>query len=150
LDADLDDRRLALATEFGANVAINPRKEDALAAVKAKTGGYGCDVYIETAGHPSSIGQGLAMVRKLGRFVEFSVFGEPATIDWSLIGEKKELDVYGSHLGPYTYPVAIDFLNRGLVKMGGVVTHTLPLEQWEDALHLVADDKASIKVVLKP
>ena len=114
------------------------------------TGGYGCDVYIETAGHPSSIGQGLAMVRKLGRFVEFSAFGEPATIDWSLIGEKKELDVYGSHLGPYTYPVAIDFLNRGLIKMDGVVTHTLPLEQWEDALHLVADGKASIKVVLKP
>jgi 2-desacetyl-2-hydroxyethyl bacteriochlorophyllide A dehydrogenase len=147
---DLDERRLELARSFGANVAINPTKEDAVAAVKAMTDGYGCDVYIETAGHPSSIGQGLAMVRKLGRFVEFSVFGEPATIDWSLLGEKKELDVYGSHLGPYSYPVAIDFLNRGLIRMDGVVTHQLPLDQWEEALHLVAAGTESIKVVLRP
>lgn len=147
---DLDEKRLALARRFGADVAINPSTTDALAAVKEMTDGYGCDVYFEAAGHPASVGQGLAMVRKLGRFVEFSVFGEAATVDWSLIGEKKELDIYGSHISPYTYPVAIDFLHRGLIHMDDVVTHVLPLEKVEEAIHLVADGKESIKVVLKP
>ena len=147
---DLDEGRLELARKFGADLALNPRTTDVVAAVKGITDGYGCDVYFEAAGHPDSIGQGLAMVRKLGRFVEFSVFGEPATVDWSLIGEKKELDVYGSHISPYTYPVAIDFLNRRMVRMDGVVTHILPLERTEEALHLVAEGKDSIKVVLKP
>lgn len=147
---DLDERRLELARTFGADLALNPKTTDVIAAVRDMTEGYGCDVYIEAAGHPASIGQGLAMIRKLGRFVEFSVFGEPATIDWSFIGEKKELDVYGSHISPYTYPVAIDFLHRGKVKMDGVVTHVLPLERTEEALHLVAGGKDSIKVVLKP
>ena len=49
--------------------------------------------------------QGLSMVRKLGRFVEFSVFGSPATVDWSIIGDRKELDILGSHLSPYAFPV---------------------------------------------
>jgi threonine dehydrogenase-like Zn-dependent dehydrogenase len=34
--------------------------------------------------------------------------------------------------------------------MDDVVTHVLPLERVEDAIHLVADGKESIKVVLKP
>lgn len=42
---------------------------------------HGCDIYIEATGHPSSVTQGLNMIRKLGRFVEFSVFGAPTTVD---------------------------------------------------------------------
>ena len=147
---DLDAHRLELAKSFGADYALNPKTTDVIAAVRDMTEGYGCDVYIEAAGQPASIVQGLTMIRKLGRFVEFSVFGEPATVDWSFIGEKKELDIYGSHISPYTYPVAIDFLNRRMIKMDGVVTHVLPLEQMEEAINLVADGAKSIKVVLKP
>ncbi|MBX9332578.1 alcohol dehydrogenase catalytic domain-containing protein, partial [Serratia marcescens] len=44
---DAIDERLALAKEFGADVVINPLKEDADQIVKSLTGGYGCDVYIE-------------------------------------------------------------------------------------------------------
>ncbi len=147
---DLNERRLELARSFGADYALNPKTTDVISAVRDMTDGYGCDVYIEAAGHPASITQGLTMIRKLGRFVEFSVFGEPASIDWSFIGEKKELDLYGSHISAFTYPVAIDFLNRHRIKMDGVVTQVLPLEQMEEAIHLVADGTESIKVVLKP
>ena len=37
------------------------------------------------------------MIRKLGRFVEFSVFGKETTVDWSIIGDRKELDIRGAH-----------------------------------------------------
>ena len=74
---------------------MNPQKEDVTKKVLELTEGYGCDIYIEATGHPSSVQQGLNMIRKLGRFVEFSVFGQPATIDWSIIGDRKELDVLG-------------------------------------------------------
>lgn len=42
--------------------------------------------------------QGLTVIRKLGTFVEFSVFGSETTVDWSIIGDRKELDIRGSHL----------------------------------------------------
>jgi L-iditol 2-dehydrogenase len=130
-------------------VTIDPAREDATAIVKGLTGGYGCDVYIETTGAPVGVNQGLAMIRKLGRFVEFSVFGKDASVDWSIIGDRKELDVRGAHLGPYCYPIAIDLFDRGLITSRGIVTHDFPLAEWERAFAL-ANSLDSIKVLLKP
>jgi hypothetical protein len=45
------------------------------------------------------------MIRKLGTFVEFSVMCESVTVDWTIIGDAKELTVRGAHLSPYTYPI---------------------------------------------
>ncbi len=59
--------------------------------LREMTGGYGCDIYIEATGHPTSVQQGLDCIRKLGRFVEFSVFGEKVSVDWSIISDRKEL-----------------------------------------------------------
>jgi len=147
---DMLDSRLELARRIGAGRTINPGKEDAVALVKEMTDGYGCDVYIEAASNPASVIQGLAMVRKLGRFVEFSVFNEAVTVDWSIIGDRKELDVYGAHLGPHAYPLAIDFLSRGKINMAGVVTHQLPLDEFQRGIDMVASGRDSIKVILRP
>ena len=146
---DMVPERLALATRYGADVVINPKTEDAGAIVRGLTDGYGCDVYIEASGSPSGVGQGLDIIRKLGRFVEFSVFGSEASVDWSIIGDRKELDVRGAHLGPYCYPIAIDLLRRGLVTSKGIVTHGYTLEQWDEAIR-VANSIESIKVLMKP
>ncbi len=141
--------RLAQARAYGADVTINPLTEDSVAAVKAMTEGYGCDVYIEATGAPGGVTQGLQMIRKLGRFVEFSVFGHDTTADWSIIGDRKELDVRGAHLGPYCYPIAIDLLSRGKVTSKGIVTHSYALTDWAEALEVSARPDA-IKVLLKP
>ena len=145
---DMVEERLALAKQFGADVVINAGKEDALSIVRSLTGNYGCDVYIEATGSTSGVGQGLDLIRKLGRFVEFSVFGAPATVDWSIIGDRKELDVRGAHLGPYCYPIAIDLLSRGLVTSKGIVTHRYRLDEWDTAIE-VANSLDSIKVLLQ-
>ena len=138
-----------LALRYGADVVIDPSKENADAIVRGLTDGYGCDVYIEATGSPSGVTQGLALIRKLGRFVEFSVFGSETTVDWSIIGDRKELDVRGAHLGPYCYPIAIDLLARGLVTSKGIVTHDYPLEKWDEAIAM-ANSLDSIKVIMKP
>ena len=141
--------RLALAKRYGADVVIDAEHEDALAIVRKLTGGYGCDVYIEATGATGGVVQGLDMIRKLGRFVEFSVFGSETTVDWSIIGDRKELDVRGAHLGPYCYPIAIDLLQRGLVTSNGIVTHDYPLEAWDVAIEM-ANSLDSVKVLMKP
>jgi threonine dehydrogenase-like Zn-dependent dehydrogenase len=146
---DMVEERRQLALKFGADVAIDPKNEDAAEIVRGLTGGYGCDVYIEATGSPSGVTQGLELVRKLGRFVEFSVFGAPTTADWSIIGDRKELDIRGAHLGPYCYPIAIDLLSRGLVTSRGIVTHDYPLEEWDEAIK-VAYGLESIKVLMRP
>ena len=146
---DMVPERLDLTRRYGADVVINPAQENAKEIVHALTSGYGCDVYIEATGSPSGVVQGLDLIRKLGRFVEFSVFGKDTSVDWSVIGDRKELDVRGAHLGPYCYPVAIDLLARGLVTSDGIVTHAYALEQWDEAIEM-ANSLDSVKVLLKP
>ena len=91
----------------------------------------------------------MQIIRKLGRLVEFSVFGQETSADWSIIGDRKELDIRGSHLGPYAYPVAIDLLDRGLVTSAGIVTDRYSLSDWEAAFER-AHAVESIKVLIMP
>lgn len=147
---DLKEDRLDLAKKFGADVVLNPSEVDVDKEIKAMTEGYGCDIYIEATGHPKSVEQGLQMIRKLGTFVEFSVFSDPVTVDWSIISDRKELDILGSHLGPYCYPLVIEGIGNGDLPTEGVVTHELPLEEYEKGIDLMKKGDKSLKVILKP
>jgi threonine dehydrogenase-like Zn-dependent dehydrogenase len=148
---DVVDAKLALAKKIGADLTINIATEDAVARVKELTGGYGADVYIEATGNPAAVPQGLDLLRKLGRFVEYSVFKEPVLVDWSIISDDKELDVRGAHLGPHTWPAAIKLLEARTLPMDEICTHQFPLEHFQQALDLVGDSSgASVKVSLLP
>ena len=112
------------------------------------TEGYGCDIYIEATGHPSSVTQGMSMIRKLGRFVEFSVFGQETTLDWTIIGDRKELDVLGSHLSPYCYPFVIENIMSGKLKTDGVVTRKFSIAEWEKAFDYASGKYGDFKVAI--
>lgn len=146
---DMKDERLEKALEFGADVVINPGKTDAVKEIADMTDGYGCDIYIEATGHPSSVIQGLKAIRKLGTFVEFSVFSEPATVDWTLIGDNKELNVLGSHLSPYCYPYVIENIANGSLKTDGVVSRYFELCDWENAFDHASGKYGDLKVAFK-
>lgn len=148
ISLDMADNRLEKAKEFGADITINPGREDVVQKILDMTDGYGCDIYIEATGHPSSVVQGLKMIRKLGRFVEFSVFGEPTTADWSIIGDRKELDLLGSHLSPYCYPFVIENIGNGNLKTEGVVSKTFSLEEWETAFDHASGKYGDFKVAI--
>jgi len=147
---DLSPHRLEVAKHCGADLTFNPGVVDVIAEVKRLTGGYGCDVYIEATGHAQSVVQGLHMIRRLGTFVEFSVFNEPVTVDWTIIGDTKELNIHGAHLGPFCYPLAIDMLLKGQIPVDEIVTHQFPLAQFGEAFRFVQGAKESIKVMLTP
>ena len=147
---DLQEHRFQLARELGADMALNPAEEDVIQRVLELTDGYGCDVYIEATGAEAGVLQGLQMVRKLGTFVEFSVHAGPVAADWSIIGDQKELNVHGAHLGPYCYPRAIQYIADGTVAADRIVTHALPLERFREAIELAHSQTESVKVVLIP
>jgi erythritol/L-threitol dehydrogenase len=131
---DAKDYRLELARQFGADVVIDVTQEDAVAKVRGLTEGYGCDVYIEASGNPAGIAQGLQMIRKLGTFVEFSVFNEPATVNWTIVGDTKELTIHGSHLGPYCYPKTIKAIAEGQIDVKPLVADSYPVTDFQRAM----------------
>jgi erythritol/L-threitol dehydrogenase len=147
---DLAQDKLELARVCGADLIINIGSEDAVAIVKEMTDGYGADVYLEGTGHPSAVGQGLNLLRKLGTYVEYSVFGSDVSVDWSIISDDKELDVRGAHLGPGCWPAAIRMIESGRLPMEKICTHQLPLAEFQRGLDMVAGGTGSIKVSLIP
>lgn len=146
---DMQDGRLKKAKEFGADMIFNPGKCDVVKEIKNITEGYGCDIYVEATGHPSSVKQGLDMIRKLGRFVEFSVFGSETTVDWSVIGDGKELDLLGSHLSPYCFPFVIEHIYKGDLKTDGVVSSIYGLDEWKEAFEKATGMDGDLKVAFK-
>lgn len=146
---DMADNRLKKAKEFGADETFNPGKTDVVEKILEMTEGYGCDTYIEATGHPASVGQGLSMIRKLGTFVEFGVFAEPATVDWTIVGDRKELDVLGSHLAPHCYPYVIKGIADGTLKTSGVVSSMFPVEEWEKAFEYASGIHGDYKVAIR-
>lgn len=147
---DLASDKLDLALRCGATDVINIAEQDATTIVREMTDGYGADVYLEGTGHPSAVPQGLNLLRKLGTYVEYGVFGSDVTVDWSIISDDKELDVRGAHLGPHCWPAAIRMIESGWLPMDEICTHQLPLAKFADGLDLVSRGTESIKVSLIP
>lgn len=147
---DMSDAKLALAERCGATVTVNITRDDVQQVVRDLTDGYGADVYLEGTGHPAAVPQGLNLLRKLGTFVEYGVFRDKVTVDWSIISDDKELDVLGAHLGPHCWPAAIRMIESGALPLKDICTHQLPLDRFQDGLDLVADGTRSIKVSLIP
>jgi threonine dehydrogenase-like Zn-dependent dehydrogenase len=147
---DAIDSKLELAKLCGADLTINITRDDPIEVVKDLTGGYGADAYIEGTGHPSAVQQGLNMLRKQGTFVEYSVFKDPVSVDWSIISDDKELDIRGAHLGPHTWPAAIAMIESGKLPLDKICSKQFPLSQFQDGLDMVADGTRSVKVSLLP
>ena len=137
------------AKEFGADIVINPSTCNAISLIQDLTDGYGCDIYVEATGHPSSVVQGLQMIRKLGTFIEFGVFATSTTVDWTLIGDNKELNVLGAHLSPYCYPYIIENINNGTLKTDGIVSRYFKLEDWEAAFDCATGKYGDFKTAFK-
>jgi threonine dehydrogenase-like Zn-dependent dehydrogenase len=147
---DINEKRLGLARHLGADIVLNPSKEDVVAKIKELTDGIGCDVYIEATGFPESVNQGLEMIKRLGTFVEFGNFMDTVSINWTIIGSAKELNIHGSHLGPYCYKPVLEWMANGRLSTKGVVTHKFALDDFKKGFETAGKGDDSIKVVLVP
>jgi len=131
---DLCNWKLDIAKECGADIVLNPAECDLKAEIDKLTEGYGCDVYIEATGAGASVRQGLNIIARQGRFVEFSVFGKEISADWSIIGDTKELTIRGGHLGPNCWPKAISMVKDNLLPLDKIITHRFPLKDFLPAI----------------
>ena len=121
-----------------------------VAAIRDLTDGYGADVYLEGTGRPSAVPQGLNLLRKLGTFVEYSVFKDDVTVDWSIISDDRSSTSAAHTLARTVGPAAIRMIESDRLPLDRICGHQLPLADFQKGLDLVADSSKSIKVSLIP
>ena len=135
-----DARKLALARELGADVAIDVEKEDVVAAAREAMGG-GAEVVVDTTPYaPQSFNHAVAIAVRRGRIVVAGLKGQRLAqnlpVDDVIF---KELTIRGvlSMSVDDTFR-AIEIIESGRYPFEKMHTHSFPIEQAEDAIQALA------------
>lgn len=147
---DTEPYRLELARVMGADLALDAADEGTEERIADATGGDGVEVVLEMSGSPRALDQALRVVTRGGSISLLGIFGAPPTVDLSELVIMKGLRLHGI-FGRRIYDTwdRTQALLRGGLDVSPIITHRLPLQQWEQAFELIASRHAG-KVVLVP
>lgn len=110
---DVDDEKLDIVHEVGADFTINSTKENLHERLQEITNGAGPDVVIEAVGAPFTQRQALEEIAFTGRMVCIGYAKKDTELTTSLF-VKKELDIRGSRNAlPEDFQGVIKYLSRG-------------------------------------
>ena len=137
---DLNDRKLAIAREFGATHTVNSSTEDPVEAIRSLTGGNGVDVAIEAVGLPVTYEQAFYSRDLAGTVVLVGVPNPEMKIELPMIevcgrGGTLKASWYGDCLPSRDFPMLIDLYLQGRLDLDRFVSETISLADVEEAFH---------------
>ena len=139
-------QRAQAATEFGADVVIDPA-EAPLAEAIAELTPRGVDIAVDSVG--MLLSDGVASVRKGGRVLVFGL-NDRARAE---LGEAdlsyRELSIEGVYIAKGTFPLALTLLDRNELGFERLITHRVELDRFWDAVELARSGEA-IKAIVAP
>lgn len=142
--------RLALAQQMGADLLLDPRDPATEATVKQATGNNGVDVLLEMSGHGAAIQQGLRLLRNGGWAGLLGLPSKPVELDLADAVIFKGATIHGIN-GRKMYETWLQaeaLLRSGRIDLTPVITHRLPLAEFDQAMHLLESGQAS-KILLQ-
>jgi len=146
-----NDYRADLAKRMGADLVVDPMREDPVAAALEATGGHGVEVVLEMSGDPRAIDQGTRMLARGGRMSLLGLPGGPVPLDLTdqvIFKEARLQGITGREMFR-TWQQTQTLLGSGLVDVSPVLTHRFPLERFAEAFAVAASGRAG-KVILFP
>ena len=144
--------RLAAAGKLGADIMIDFEKEDPVAAVRTISNDLGVDEVFECSGAKGTFDQAVRMVKKGGRIALIGVPPDDVIeeLPFKYIVHN-ELAIFGSRADPNTSWNIVQMVSSGQLVLKDLVTHTFPLEEFEEALDTFVNRRDdAIKVVIEP
>jgi L-iditol 2-dehydrogenase len=143
--------RLELGRRLGADVVINARDEDPVAAVKRLVGRAGADVVIEASGAPAAPQQCVEMVRRAGRLLFLAFYSDRVTFDLSAAIQNDVTLFTSRGEGGANVKRALSLAAQGKIRGRDLVTHHFPLDQINEGFRVVREREGDpIKVVFVP
>ena len=146
-----NDERRALAAKMGADLLVDPKSEDPVAAVLGATDDSGAEVVLEMSGNATAIDQGTRMVARGGRMSLLGLPDGPVTLDLNdqvIFKEARVQGVTGREMFR-TWQQTTTLLSTGRVDVSPVITHRFPIGRFEEAFEIAASGHAA-KVIVFP
>jgi L-iditol 2-dehydrogenase len=147
---DLDQSRLRVAAELGADVSINPREQDVPGVVRDTTSGRGADVAVEVVGNTQALQTALASIRKGGTLTMIGNVSPQVELPLQSV-VTRQIRMLGSCASSGEYPACIDLLARRAIRVDPLISATAPLREgaaWFERLY--GRDPSLMKVILQP
>ncbi|MGH2667994.1 MAG: zinc-dependent alcohol dehydrogenase, partial [bacterium] len=143
--------RLLLGKELGADLTVNSREQDPVAAVGEATGGRGADVTIDCAGGDDTFDQAIKMTKPGGRVIIVAFYHGPVTADVS-DAVRRNLTIYTERgEGGTSVGRALALLAAGRVRAKPLVSQTFPLAEVHRGFEVVEKRIGDpIKVIFHP
>ena len=148
---DISDYRLELANKMGADLVVNPNRDDVGAAVLEASDGEGIDVLLEMSGSPQAMDTGFGLLKPGGEAALMGLASSLPTFDLDDHVIFKGATVYGI-VGRElwrTWYQARGLMRSGAIDLAPVVTHRFPLDDYQAAFELMGSGQCG-KVVLFP
>ena len=147
---DLDQGRLDLACQLGADDGLQPNDVDVVAQVLKCTANRGADVSLEAVGLGPTLKLAIECLRKGG---SLTLVGNLApTVDFPFQSVvTRELTVNGSYASRGDYPACLDLIVRGTINVDAMISAVAPLADgasWFERLY--RREPGLLKVVLAP
>jgi alcohol dehydrogenase len=146
---DLDDKRLAVAKEFGATTLINSSDGRAAQRVLDLTEGAGVDVVIEAVGIPATFNICQAIVAAGGRIANVGVHGKPVELHLEKLWDRN-IAITTRLVDTVTTPMLLKVVRSGKLQPSKLVTHRFALNDIMRAYDTFgnAAKEGALKVVL--
>ncbi|MGQ9625332.1 MAG: zinc-dependent dehydrogenase [Anaerolineae bacterium] len=150
--SEMIEERLAQAMEFGADLVVNPARDDVAEVVQKASGGRGADVVIVAAPSPAAQEQALELVATQGRINFFG--GLPTGKEFirfnsNLVHYKGIIVTGTTGSSSFQFRRSMEILASGRVKLARLISARFPLTQIKEAFDLAASKKI-LKVVVEP
>jgi len=150
ISVDLAERRRAGALALGADVTIDPARDDPVAVIERETGGYGADVAIEMIGRAETVENAVRSVGPGGRVVIMGVARKDAL---ARVGPfemmAKEVEIIGSNAAAHGFVPAIRLIESGVIPVEKIVSHELAIADAQKAFDLCRSGEG-LKVLIRP
>ncbi len=147
---DLVDYKLEEARRLGADHAVNPRKTDAVEAVRELTDGEGADVSLEAVGFAPTVDLAIRCARKGGRCVMIGNLTPKGEFPLQVVVQR-ELDVRGTVASAGEYPACLGLIASGRLDVQRLISKVVPLEEAPRWFALLHEGKERLfKVILTP
>jgi L-iditol 2-dehydrogenase len=147
---DLEERRLRLAAELGAEVCLNASQPDAPGLVRDYTSGRGADVAMEVVGNTPAFETALASLRKGGVLTLVGNLSPKVELPLQSV-VTRQIRILGSCASSGEYPACIDLLARKAIRVDPLISAVAPLAEgaaWFQRLH--RGEPNLMKVILVP
>ena len=125
-------------------MALNPAN-DSLKEQVAEFTEDGFDVVIEASGAPAALQQAITLVRRGGTIVQVGTMPAEVQLSANLI-MSKELQLFGSFRFANVFKIAIDLAASGRLNLQPLITQTLPLNDFLQAMQFACTRGKDIKI----